>query len=397
MKKAISVLFLICIMISTMSFAAYEEPTETDTENSEYGIELINIDPDEEGESIVRDPVIQPRDGDSENTSTTIYDDVYKIENNVTITDIVDGNVYVMGKNVNIDGATIFGDLYIIGETVNITDVDVGSSVYVIGQDVKFSGMTNDLYVLGQNVDIEEGASIWRSVRAGAETLNFAGYIDRNLYAAVNNLTVSESGIIQGTLNYSSENEGDISENASISDIQFSKEVDENEETTPELKEYVFQLIRALVKTLGVSCIIVLLVNKFKTINRTDKISNDLLKQFGKGILVFVAVPVLAILLFITKIGIALGFPLVVIYLIYIYIATSIAMTEIAYRILLKNPNDELTNKKIIGVSVIVSAVVWLIGLIPFVGIIVKSILGLIGLGISYDLIFQKNKKIENE
>ncbi len=82
-----------------------------------------------------------------------------------------------------------------------------------------------------------------------------------------------------------------------------------------------------------------------------------------------------------------------ILYIIVIYIAKSLAAIEIANRILSKTKTENHQNTKLIGISILVSLVIWGVSFIPTFGVFVQIVVGLIGLGIFASLIIQRNKK----
>ena len=122
-------------MISTVAFATDETnlPLEdTSLIDSMDDINLIN------------------EDSEMHNYSNELYDnikneDVYEFQNQVTITDAINGNVYAMGKDVKLDKAIIYGNVFVMAENVEFADVEIYGSIYIIAQIVNFVGTTNDI------------------------------------------------------------------------------------------------------------------------------------------------------------------------------------------------------------------------------------------------------------
>ena len=375
MKKRIGILFLIFMMFATFSLA---------TETIDLGIPQIENTDD--GIMPISDEF--PIQSDYK----MIYDDVYKMDNQVTIGEVIDGNVYVMAREVKVENAVIYGNLFVMAEEVEIVDSEIAGSVYALGEKVSFSGMTNDIYACGSKVNILSDSYIFRNAKLAGETLNIDGKIGRNLDAGVNQLVVGDNAVIEGSLHYYSAKEANISDQAQIQDVQFTQEEYEEEKQTT-VTDYVYEIVSVAFQTLIVALIIVFLVGKFKTLKRTENIGMDLLKSTGKGALVLIFVPILSIVLMFTVIGVGFGVILLVLYIVLLCIAMSITSVEIAHRILAKKEN---VKKGVwIGISILVSLLIWVIKFIPVIGGIVRFIIVLIGLGIVSSLIFQRNKKEE--
>lgn len=388
MKKVIGILFLCIVMCMTDSFAAYPE----ELENAE--LEQLQNDQVELISETQEVTPIEPRTSETE--IVVIEDDVYKFEESPVITGIIDGNVYVMGETVTVKDAVIHGSLYALAGKIEVTNSDIGGSVYVIADDIIFSGTTNDIYALGGDIECDLDSYVWRTARIACESLNINGEIARDLYASVDGLQVGDRAVIGGKMEYSSDEAGDISEAAQIGELKFNQtEQEPVEESVPNMAEYVLDVVSVILRTLIISAIIVLCGDKFKKISRTENVATDLLKSMCKGAGVLVFVPVIGFILIITIIGIALGFSVFAIYAVLLYIAIPVIATDIAYRILTRKKDEEIKNGKIIGVSILVAIVIWAIDLIPVVGGSIKFILMLMGLGVLFDIMFQKAKKEE--
>lgn len=375
MKKVIGILFLCFIMIATISFATTED-TLPINDMAEYDIMPISEEPTDIG-------------GEG---YEMIYDDVYKMENQVTIQEIIDGNVYVMAREVKVDNAVIYGNLFVMAEEIEIINSEISGAVFALGEKINFSGMTNDLYACGSKVDIGADSYVWRNAKVAGETIHINGNVGRNLYAGVNQLNVGDTAKIEGTLQYFSPREGNISDQAQIQEVQFTQdEQEENTQTTT--TNYVYEMASVVFQTLIVALVIVFLVGKFKTLKRTDNLGMDFLKSTGKGALMLIFVPILSVVLMLSILGLGFGMIVLVLYIILLCVAIPITSVEIAHRILAKK--EDVKKAVWIGVSILVSLVIWVIKFIPVVGGIVRFIVILIGLGIVSSLIFQRNKKEE--
>lgn len=389
MKKRIGVLFLSLMMLATISLAAYpaeleeqelqELETLENSENGEYGIEPIS----EEA-------------GEAEEEYEVIEDDLYQMDRNITITQIINGNVYVMGETVKIKDTIIYGNVYVMAQEVEIENVEIDGSVYVMAEKMNFSGTAYDVYACGSKIDFDLNSYVWRNVKVAGDEIKINGNIGRSVYAGANHLSVGDNAIIEGALKYVSKTEGDISSEAQIEDIYFEQEQqNDREDYEPNAASYVFEALNVAFQTLIVVLILVFCVGKFKALKRTDNVAVDFLKNTGKGSLWLIFVPIVSILLMISVIGIGFGIIVLTLYIISLYIALAVTSVEITHRILAKQEENEVKKGKMIGVAVLISLVIWAIKFIPVLGSLIRFIAILIGLGIMSTLIFQKNKKEE--
>ena len=387
MKKRIGILFLLMMMFATFVFAAYPEDLENQEledlqtiseENTEAGINPISLE------------------GEDERNLNITDEDVYLCENSVNINELINGNENVMAQNATIDQAMIYGNVYIIAEKINILNAEINGSVYVIGEEIHFSGSAYDVYSCGAKIDFDTESYVLRDIRAVSDTLNLKGSVFRNVYAGVNQLTVAENATIHGTLDYSSEKEETLPEGAQIGDVKF--HLTQAKESGSEDENYVLEALTVAFKTLIIGLVLIFVVTKFKNLQRTENIGMDLLKDAGKGFAAFVIFPIVIVVMFISIIGAGLGVVVLFLYMAILYVSKALAAVEIANRILSKTKTESHQKAKLIGVSVLVSLVVWGIGFIPTFGGLVQIIVGLIGLGVFANLMIQRNKKeIQNE
>ena len=237
MKKVVGIIFLIIILISTVVFAAYPENLEKNeleelqdefmtltSEQIQDAEELIET-PESEGEMLT-----EATEEAVESDVSLEEGDLYEINSDVTIGKMVNGNVYVIGQNVIFDNAVIHGNAFVLGHNIEFKNTEINGSLYVAGETITFAGTTNDIYACGADITLNKDAHIWRDVKVAGENIKLNGSIGRNVYAGANNLVVDDNIIITGELNYASENEAAISDNAQIGKVNFEKQEKTNNE-----------------------------------------------------------------------------------------------------------------------------------------------------------------------
>lgn len=408
MKKVIGILFLTVILIATTVLAAYPEDLENAEleQTQEENITTLTNEQLENAESLIEEPATEELDIleitendrliDEYNHEGVITSDLYQFDKEITLNTIVDGNVYVMAESVKFDHAVIYGNAYIIGQNIELKNVDIQGSLYVCGQNIEISGKINDIYACGAEINFSEDAYVKRDVKLAGESLKIDGTIQRDAFIGVNNLIINGNTVINGTLNYASQNEVSIPEHAQIANVNFEKiEIEEDVDNVgTSFTDYIAKLIKIVVTTAILSLIIVSFVNKFSKMNRTEKVANDLLKNAGIGALVLILTPILTIILSASNIFRPIGISGLLIYIVGLILATSMTSIEIAKRIVAKKQN-ELGKWKKVGIASLVALVYGIVGFIPVVGTICKIAFLLIGLGIIFNLLFKNNKIVE--
>lgn len=391
MKKFLISFILIIMCISTFSFATTEEVLikTNDLENENEDIATL---PDE-----IKGYISGIENDDGYRNEK---DDVYIADQTANLKGVVDSNVYMMGQTANLKDLKVYGNVYVMAEEINFDNVEIAGSIYAMAKDINFSGTASDIYFLAGTINFSNDSQILRNSKIAGGDVLLNGNFERNVLISCDELKVDDKANVKGKLTYYSDNEASISSNAQIAEKEFiQSNLDEvKEETGKAIKNVVIvsiikKFISVMVKTLVVALIIVFCINKFGKLNRTESLASDFAKNAGIGCLNLIFVPVLSILFMITGIGAGLGITLLIIYFIALYLSISIASIEIAKRIIKTSETEKNYKSKFVGLAVLVSAIIQAIGYIPVIGGIVKIILVLIGLGILFNLVFQKQNK----
>ena len=112
----------------------------------------------------------------------TIADSVLAAGETVLVEGKIEGNLYMFGRSVEIRG-TVNGDVIAAAQEVRITG-NVTGNVVAAAESVGVSGQVGgNLYVGGRNVHVDRGSRVGLEVLAGGETVTVEGVIGRSLTA----------------------------------------------------------------------------------------------------------------------------------------------------------------------------------------------------------------------
>lgn len=319
---------------------------------------------------------------------TTVKDN-YFYNNTLDADTKVNHNAFVAGNNTSSLG-TVNGLLFAAGNNVTVSGVD--SYAFVAGNSVSIdSEIHNDLFAAGNTVTISKDAKLNRDVYAAGSNVSvntdvkgnvFIGgnnvtfnntTIDGNVYVGATNITFTGTVKINGTLKYNS--------NAIITGKD---KLTANEMVTYESDKKEEQKSTILTTFISILMMYLVAIVVYKLFPVTyDKMNKKitgerLLKNCGFGLLMLIAIPILALLLCVTRIGLSLGLIIIALYGICLYLGL------IPISTLIGNVIDEKIGKfkdnfymdTIIGIVLLE-----VIGLIPYVGGTLKFIAFLIGLG----------------
>jgi hypothetical protein len=328
--------------------------------------------------------------GDTVTINGTINGDAYVAGGNVTFDGIVNGDLLIAGGNVTILGK-VTGDVRAAGGNV-IFSSQVDKNVTLVGGSISMSDSGN---VLGSLVSAGGNVSIYTPIGKGANiaggqiTLGNAVGNDVNVYTS--NLSIVPSAKIVGDLNYWSENELQLSSEASISGTTTYHYVEPSKyESKKPVEKIESEKILGIMTAgslmfglyvLMIQLLIGLLVIKLTPVfmkETTEVISSRPLASLGMGFLIVLLLPIVFILLLISIIGIPLAFALIVGMILY-WIVSGIA---IALFVGLKAQHYFGKQKTSLYWSYLIGLIIMtLIGLIPVINFLVGMISFFIGTG----------------
>ena len=333
---------------------------------------------------------IKVDEGSVNSSETEVNHSLTLVGNNVTSSDKVDGILFALGNNVTVKGSNEYGVLG--GSTVDVTntitkDLFVGGGVVNINKDAKIG---RDLYAAGGvvnvNTDIKGNAFIAAST---VKLSNVKVEGDLNVYAQV--ITYDGTVTVKGKVNYNKdarvdgkvEGQTDAYEAAAMS--MGVQPVGYGEYALTVIISTISLLITAIVIHAIFPGIHRKLAGFFKEMKASTMIKNIVF-----GLCALIVVPILAILLLLTIVGMPLALIALGFYVLCIYLATAATGAYLGHLILTKafkaKPNVYL--ELVIGIILL-----GLIALIPVVGWIIGVLAVLFGIGLILALITTRKAK----
>jgi cytoskeletal protein CcmA (bactofilin family) len=318
----------------------------------------------------------------------------------VALTEQVDGDAFVAGGRSEIDGR-VDGDAVVTGGTVDVRG-EVSEDLYAAGGDVRIeAAVRGNARVAGGTVFLERSADISGNATLAGGNVEQRGRIGGDLQAfggrvrldgevggdvevASEDIRIGPAARIAGRLTYRSPNPPVVAADAVIAG-GMEKRHGEWRGVNPEsgFGRVAAGIFRTLWFT-GVLLIGALLVALFPHFTReaAANVRSDTLASVGLGIALLVAVPVVALMLFITIIGIPLGFAALLGYgllLMLGYLTAALAVGDLA--LARTRPADAASIGWRILFLLLALIALALVRLVPWVGDIVVFLLFLAGLG----------------
>lgn len=269
------------------------------------------------------------------NENITINEEIntnlYLVGGYIETNDYINGDLIAIGGTTNIN-SIVSGDITIISGESKLTKPTTRSAKIVSGSTIITENIDGDLIVIAGSVTIGENVEIKGDLIAIAQLIDIKGKIDGNVRiistkASLHNCTVLGNASIKsneiifdnnfnviGNLNYSS----------SDHIYQIEKHVQGNTNYKQiEEKGYFSVLSNKLWYGLTLIVIGIILIMVFPNFvqNSVMKINNQLGKTTLWGIICLILIPIIALILFITIIGIPLSLILIILYIISLYIS----------------------------------------------------------------------------
>jgi len=324
--------------------------------------------------------------------------------------EVVDGDLYVAGSNIIIDG-TVNGDIFGVGQTITINGTvnggvsvagqtitvngEIARGARLAGQTVNVSGNINgDLVAAGQTVNVTSTAKIGRdlilatataridghingNIKGGASEVTLSNGVEGDIELEVDKLTIASTANIQGNLVYTSETEAKIQSGAQVGGVTTHK--------LPPVKEKpaagigLWGKVIGFLMTLVLGIVIVLLApRRVKAI--TESIRTRPWPSLGWGAAILIVTPIAALIVCITVIGLPIGLIALALYTIAIYL-TQLFVGLLIGQLIIGAFRRVETRAALVGALALGLAILTLLKLIPFVGFFIGLATILFGLG----------------
>lgn len=344
-----------------------------------------------------------------------IDDDLVAFGQNVSIKGEVNGDIYAFGQEVEVTG-DVAGTIFCGASTVDI-DAQINGSIWAGAGKVSIAGnVYNNVLIFGGTLDVEENTRVGNDLIVYGGKVKMAGEVDgmikggmgtfvmsgksANVNINADKITIKSGALISGDLVIESGQEPTIEEDAEIlGEIRLKSIEDVDEEVAFAIVPIIAFLIivfKVIVFIAKIIVGIVLIILSKKYVRRImDTMVTKPWHCLGWGFVGLIVIPVAVIIL----LSILFGYPFAVfgayVYTIIFYLASIFAgliIGEKVIRLFKKEGDVSLYLSFIVGMIVL-----FVLGLIPILGFIVKIIVLLFGSGMvlygSWNLIREMKAK----
>ena len=391
--KLLLVMLLTISLITPFSFA--------DDETTSAEAPSVEETPAVTGEATTSEDAISEDEDETTPENQDIHEgDLYLADQDVVMDKLVNGNVYIFANSVKVTGQ-IAGNLFIAANKVEFDDAYIQSSTFIAANEVNFKAVTTDLYIACSSLEIPEDYGVYRDLKSFSNKLTILGIIGRNVDCSATNISLSQDdkkASIYGDFNYSSTSEIEVPEDSVEGNVNYTMivENDTDSEKAKSVIEYIVSGVSAIVFTLVIYGLALLFAKP--AIEKSTKIASSVkwsLLSIVFGIASFIVVPIISIALLISTIGVSLSFVLLGFYILLWSISKSVF--SISYGNVISK-KLKISNKWLEALVIAcLSLVVYLLGIIPILGFIIKILVVSSGFGILFTNIFLKNINFKKE
>jgi len=314
-----------------------------------------------------------------------VIGDVFATGQTVVVTGTVDGDLIAAAQQVVVDG-TVNGNVRAAGAVVTVNG-RVGRSVTGLAQQVNVSSsgrVDGSLVAAGET--ISAFGPVGRGVTAGGGTLQLGGPVGGKVLVWANNLSLGPNTRIAGDLEYRSDPPADVPSGAVAGRVQFDQ-IEQRQQQAPVLNG-LFDF-GGLVWLCGSAILGALaLIFAPRAAARAVELGRQQpVPTFGLGLLALCAVPVVAVLIGLTLVGLPFALAVAALYWLALLLAWPalglVVGTELARRVRRGEPMP------VLGALVVGLIVLHLVTHLPIVG----GLVAFLGLAFGLGLIVQSFRR----
>ena len=332
--------------------------------------------------------------------SETIDDTLIVAAETVSIEGTVTGDVIAVGATIDISGS-VGGNLITFAETVNVRGEVGGLALGAASSyNLKAATVGGDLWAAGESVTLDSDSRVNRNatlagqktviegnvasdVTAFSDSIEVSGDIGQDLEAFAGRVRLLSDAHITGDLRFRSADKDRLfrADSARVDgEVEFVAMPEEFKEQNryATVQFYLWQIAR-LIAAFLVGVAIFWLVPGLRSLSIGAGVEG--LKSAGIGLLTLISVPIVAVLVAVTLIGLPFSFFAVAALVTGVYLAKVIVAGLIGRMVFAEDSRPVLS--LLVGLSIVIVAVN-----VPFIGGIVNFLLTIIGLGLLVQYLF---------
>lgn len=374
--KILVAIVLVILMLSTFCYATDTAPISTNPTDQQTNTQ--------EGADTTT------TQGSSEDN--WVKTDLYLCEDSPNVTQVVDGNAFIIGRDVTISGE-IGGDLFVIADKLTINGGYVYSSIFAFANEITINGVVYDVYANCATLNLEKDGFIYRDLRVNADTINLNGKVRRNAHISANTIHLAEDigTVIYGDLSYTTGKEMTFAQGLISGNTTYQASSNYSEG----ILSILIRLLGSVFYTFVLVMLLIWLTPKF-----VDRVTNMSTKKtfvsLGIGIVSPFVATLASILLILSVVGVTIFTSMV--FAGSLLGMFGLAITSLFFGGLICKLLKQNGNVKLVIFTLISTIILWLLALIPYAGWVISLLLTLFGIGITLvNMVYRKESTKKEE
>ncbi|OGG11211.1 hypothetical protein A2Z00_00790 [Candidatus Gottesmanbacteria bacterium RBG_13_45_10] len=333
--------------------------------------------------------------GNTVTVDGTVHGDVFCVGKQILVTGIVDGDVICAAQIIHISG-TVSGNVRLAAQQIDIAGI-VKRNATLLGQTLtiaKDGGVNGELLLGVQTLTVD--GLVGKGVVGGAQTATINGRVNGDVNLDVETLNIGKTAVVAGSLTYTSKNEAAVPGSASISGKvtrvappQKKVEVTKKTYSLPAGRPWPASALPSILLYLIIGFVMVAVFPGFTT-RVNDNMKDGPVLTGILGFAALMLVPMAAIFLAITIIGIPVAIVLIALYILALLLCR-VFVARLVGKYILDSFNmaqkDNLLMQMLVGVPIL-----WFIIKFPVLGGIIGFIALIWSLG-GIVKVFSQSKK----
>ena len=245
-------------------------------------------------------------------TPGPVFGDFYVLGGQVTIDHAVNGEVFAAGGRVQI-AAPVRDDLQVLGGDVSITsdvagDARIAAGTIIVAKGARVAGRAS---LAGGNVEI--AGTLERGARIFTDRLVISGRVGGGLRIIANRIEIASGAKIEGPIDYTSSREPVIAPGAEVQG-PVTRMPSRAPEKTAEVRRTGQWAVPFFYAGVWAAGILMLLVFPHLTVAAQDRVRTAPWQSLALGAALFFTVPMVALVLMITVVGIPVALAILALY-----------------------------------------------------------------------------------
>lgn len=317
----------------------------------------------------------------------TVNGDLLAFGQEVIVRGNVTGNLVTGAQSVTIEG-TIGGTVLSAGEDVALADARIGRDFYGFGNDVDIGSGANvagNAMGFGKRVDVDGRVGV--DFKGFGNMVTVSGAVERNLDAFGQTVTVESTARVGGNVTGHVDSAGDlsVSDGATVGGAINEQLVErEQRRNHYETFGYYFGQVARLAGAFLTGLVLLWLFPALRLMSLPNVMA--VVRSFGIGLAAAVTLPVAAVIVCFTFVGIPLGVLTFVLGAIGLYFSKAVIAQIIGRGVLRNRPTPpHFAVTLLVGLLIVIVAIN-----LPWIGGLANLLLTLVGFGVIVSLIFAR-------